>query len=80
MSLGKTLEEFAKRNRKISPYCAFQTLYLSLSAEDQKAIDTAIEKGIPQSLIVKALRKEGHKASSDTLRTHLKGDCRCPKS
>lgn len=80
MSLDKTLNELASRNRKIAPYCAFQMLYLSLSKEDQKAIDMAFEKGIPQSLIVKALRKEGHKASSDTLRTHAKGDCRCPKN
>lgn len=80
MSLGKTLEEFSKRNRKLSPYCAFQTLYLSLSDQDKKALDTAISNNMPQSIIVKALRKEGHKASSDTLRTHMKGECRCPKS
>lgn len=80
MSLEKTLEEFAKGNRRSGIYCAFQTLYLSLSKEDQKAIDTAISKNMPQSIIVKALRKEGHKASSDTFRTHLKGECRCPKN
>lgn len=79
MTLSKTLEEFSKRNRKTSPYCAFQTLYLSLNKEDQKALDAAFSINMPQSIIVKALRKEGHKASSDTLRTHLKGQCRCPK-
>lgn len=80
MSLEKTLQEFAKGSRRTSVYCAFQSLYLSLSKEDQKALDTALSKSVPQNLIVKALRKEGHKASSDTLRAHIRGECRCPKN
>jgi hypothetical protein len=80
MSLEKTLEEFAKGNKRSSIYCAFQTLYLSLGKDDQKAIEAALAKNMPQNLIVKALRKEGHKASSDTLRAHIRGECRCPKS
>lgn len=79
MSLDKTINELANKTRKISPYCAFQMLYNSLPEQDKKALDAAIAKNLPQSLIVKALRKEGYKASSDTLRTHLKGDCRCPR-
>ena len=80
MALEETLKEFAERSRrKYTVHCAYQTLYLSLNKEDQKALDKAMKDGIPQSLIVSALRKEGHKASSDTMRTHVKGQCRCPK-
>jgi hypothetical protein len=44
MALSDTLDEFAKRTRKSSG-CAYMNLYLSLSKEDQKAIDKAWEKG-----------------------------------
>ena len=80
MSLGETLQEFSQNKRRMSPYCAFQMLYLSLGKEDQKALDAAFAKNMPQSLIIKALRKEGHKASTDTLRAHARGECRCPKN
>ena len=80
MSLEETLQEFAKGNRKASLYCAYQTLYLSLGKDDQKSLDAALARNIPQNLIVKALSKEGHKASSDTLRAHVRGECRCPKN
>lgn len=80
MSLEETIKEFSKTNRKISPFCAYQTLYMNLPKEDQKALDNALAKNIPQSIIIKALRKEGHKASTDTFRAHTKGECRCPKS
>lgn len=79
MSLENTLKELARGNRKITPYCAFWTLYLSLPKEDQKALDEAIAKKMPQNIVVRALRKEGHKASTDTFRAHVRGDCRCPK-
>jgi hypothetical protein len=78
MALSDTLDEFAKRSRKSSG-CAYMNLYSSLSKEDQKAIDKAWEKGIPVSLIVKALRQEGHKTSQDSFRAHRKGECPCPK-
>jgi hypothetical protein len=78
MALADTLDEFANRTRK-SNGCAYMALYNSLSKEDQKAIDKAWDKGIPVSLIVKALRQEGHKTSQDSFRAHRKGECKCPK-
>ena len=81
MSLDETIKEFAERSRrKNTPFCAYQMLYLSLNKEDQKALDNALANQIPQNLIISALRKEGHKASSDTFRAHVKGQCRCPKN
>lgn len=78
MGLGDTLDSMAGRARKSSG-CAYISLYNRLSKEDQKALDNAWEKGIPTSLIVKALRQEGHKTSNDSVRAHRKGECKCPK-
>ena len=80
MTLSDTLETYAKtRLRMPSEFCAYQELYNSLPLEDQKAIDKAISKNYPVNLIVKALRSEGHKTSSDSFRAHRSGQCRCPK-
>jgi hypothetical protein len=54
-------------------------MYDSLGKEDQKTLDEAWEKNYPVNLIVQALRSEGHKCSSDTIRIHRNGTCRCPK-
>ena len=78
MALGETLEAMANRARR-STGCAYMALYNTLSKEDQKAVDKAWERGIPLSLIVKALRLEGHKTSQDSLRAHRRGECKCPK-
>ena len=77
MALGETLDALATRARR-STECAYISLYNRLSKEDQKSLDKAWEKGIPTSLIVKALRQEGHKTSNDALRAHRKGECKCP--
>ena len=78
MALGETLDALATRARR-STECAYISLYNRLSKEEQKSLDKAWEKGIPTSLIVKALRQEGHKTSNDALRAHRKGECKCPK-
>jgi hypothetical protein len=78
MALADKLEELANRPRKSSG-CAYRSLYNSLPKKDQEALDKAWEKGIPMNLIVKALRQEGYKTSSDSMRAHRKGDCQCPK-
>lgn len=75
----KFSEMLAKRvSRRISEFCAYQQLYNSLSKEDQKALDEAWAKNYPTNLIVQALRSDGHKCSSDTIRLHRNGTCRCP--
>jgi hypothetical protein len=81
MSLSDRLEEMAKASRKVpSPYCAFQALYNSLPPADQKVIDGAVTKKFPVSLLVQALRAEGYKTSSDAVRIHLSGQCKCLKN
>jgi hypothetical protein len=79
MTLGKTLEELSKGSKRTSIYCPYQTLYNSLSLEDKKALDTAWKINMPINIIVRALRQEGHKTSSDSVRAHANGQCKCPK-
>lgn len=79
MALEDTLNELTITTRR-SEYCAWQALMLRLSEKDKAAIDKAIERGVPFSVIIKALRKEGHSTSNDSLRQHMKGVCKCPKS
>jgi hypothetical protein len=80
MSLEQKLTELAQTStRKYTVFCAYQTLYMSLPDKDKKALDSAWEKNLPMNLIVRALRAEGHKTSSDTVRAHNSGTCRCPK-
>ena len=78
MSLSETLEVYAAKPIRTHG-CPYMNLYASLSKEDQKALDKAWEKNVPVSLIVKALRQEGHKTSNDSIRAHKKGECKCPK-
>lgn len=79
MALGQALEELSKGSKRASIYCPYQTLYNSLSPEDKKALDTAWKINMPINIIVRALRQEGHKTSSDSVRAHAKGQCKCPK-
>jgi hypothetical protein len=81
MGLENALQEIiSKRNiRRVGGVCTYQEMYDNLPADDQKALNQAWEKGYPVSLIVQALRADGHRCSADTIRLHRSGTCRCPK-
>jgi hypothetical protein len=72
------MEEILKSQKPIG-MCSYQALYESLPTLEQKALDSAIKLGYSQSVIIRALRAEGYKCSSDTMRAHFRGQCRCPK-
>ena len=78
MGLADRMEEILKSQKPVGA-CSYQALYDSLPTTEQKALDEAVKKGYSQSVIIRALREEGHKCSSDTMRAHFKGQCRCPK-
>lgn len=81
MALADKISEQVSARKKIRiGYCAYQTLYDSLSKEDQKAIDDAWEKGYSINIILSALRADGHKSSNESLRAHKNGTCKCQKS
>lgn len=81
MALDKAFEEIlaARKNGHTLIYCAYQTLYNNLPDNDKATLDKAWANDFPINLIVQALRKEGYKCSSDTIRLHRNGTCKCPK-
>jgi hypothetical protein len=81
MALENAFDEILSKRtiRRISGVCTYQEMYDKLTPSDKKTLDQAWEKGYPVNLIVQALRADGHKCSSDTIRLHRSGTCRCPK-
>lgn len=81
MNLEDALNEIiaSRKDNKSLIYCAYQTLYNSLSDADKATLDKAWANNYPMNLVVQALRKEGYKCSSDTIRIHRNGTCKCPK-
>jgi hypothetical protein len=81
MALNNAFQEIINKRTasRFAGVCVYQTMYDLLSKEDQKTLDEAWEKNYPVNLIVQALRSEGHKCSSDTIRIHRNGTCRCSK-
>ena len=79
MALADKLEEMYANRRRPSKFCAYISMYNNLSPENKKALDDAWAKGIPTNVIVAAIRAEGIKTSSDSVRNHKNGICKCPK-
>jgi hypothetical protein len=80
MGLKDRLAEIQTASSRIhNEYCAFQNMLLALNPEDKKAVDDAFARNIPTRLIIAARRKEGIKTSSDSMRLHRSGRCKCPK-
>ena len=81
MALENALQEIISKRtvRRSGGVCSYQEMYDNLPADDKKTLDEAWGKGYPVSLVVQALRADGHKCSADTIRLHRSGTCRCPK-
>ena len=79
MSLEKKLHELASKQRGFNEFCAYQVTLNSMSEKDRNALEEAWKKGYSANIIVKALRAEGYKATSESIRNHRRGVCRCPK-
>lgn len=81
MALENALKEIISKRtvRRSGGVCSYQEMYNTLNADDKKTLDEAWANGYPVSLVVQALRADGHKCSADTIRLHRSGTCRCPK-
>lgn len=76
----KINEQVLVRKKMRVGLCAYQSLYDSLSKDDQKALNDAWEKGYSVNIILSALRSDGHKSSNESIRAHKNGTCKCQKS
>ena len=79
MVIENRINELKISRQKPETFCAYQSLYDTLSKEDQKALDDAWAKGYSINLILTAIRSEGYKSSNESLRAHKNGACRCTK-
>ena len=79
MALADKLQELQNAQKRKTDLCPYQTMYNSLTVENQKALDEAWAKGLSANLILSALRSEGIKSSNESMRRHFKGLCACPK-
>jgi len=81
MALENALQEIISKRtvRRSGGVCSYQEMYNNLSVKDKETLDKAWADGYPVSLVVQALRADGHKCSADTIRLHRSGTCRCPK-
>ena len=79
MSLADRLTESASKRQKPDNYCAYQTMYEGLTADNRKALDEAWAKGYSANIVLMALRAEGIKSSHESIRAHKNGMCKCPK-
>lgn len=76
MALSDKLNDLTKKDPTV---CAYQSLFLGLSKEDQTALTEAWQKNIPARVVLQALRSEGYKTSNEAISNHRKGTCKCPK-
>lgn len=79
MALKDRFAELEKTKAKREDYCAYQSMYESLTPENKKALDDAWVRGFSANLVLSALRSEGIKSSNEAIRLHFKGLCKCPK-
>lgn len=57
--------------------CPVKNIYNQLNAEDQKALDKAIEKNISANGLLSALKLEGYSIAWTSINLHLKLKCKC---
>lgn len=74
MSLENSIEEARYKGDSL---CPFARLIDQLNDADKKALDSAINRRLPDVTLATALRKEGYKIAEISISQHRKGLCRC---
>lgn len=78
MSLKNTIEQFRwKQVDSGCPYANFLAALQNDDKEDAKALEDAVNKGLPATTICKALRAEGYRLAEISINEHRRGVCRC---
>ena len=62
---------------RIKDVCVVKALLERLDEKNRQALQSAIDKGVPNHIICKALRAEKLKMSEESLRLHKAGACKC---
>ena len=76
MSLEDKFEHY--RYKKLGHGCPYINFLESMTNnEDRKALEKAVNNGLPATTICKALRSEGYKLGEISINEHRRGVCRC---
>lgn len=76
MGLKDKIEQYRWKQIEVGcPYANF--LMTVVDKEDRKALEEAVNKGIPATTICKALRAEGYRLAEISINEHRRGVCRC---
>ena len=75
----KKLEESQPLKIKVKGLCYFGNFYSLLPKEDQKTLDSLIERGVSTRIIISLLLEEGYKVGVERLNDHRYNRCVCKK-
>lgn len=75
MSLEESIESV--RYSKETQPCPLMKVANQLNDADKKALQSALEKGLPDVTLANALRKEGFRISEISISQHRRAICRC---
>lgn len=73
MSLKDALEHAAPKKR--GPACSVCRLLEDLPEEDSVALQEALDAGLAESALTRAIRSEGHYVGKGAIGRHRRGDC-----
>ena len=62
---------------RVKDVCVVKALLERLDEKNRQALQTALDRGVPNHIICKALRAEKLKMSEESLRLHKAGACKC---
>jgi hypothetical protein len=73
MSLKDALNAAAPKKR--GPACSVCRLLQDLPSEDSQALQDALDAGLAESALTRAIRSEGHYVGKGAIGRHRRGDC-----
>ena len=72
-----SLKDNIKKHEFVIEKCPLGRLIDKLTPDDQTTLLEALNKGIPTTTLVSALREEGYKIGEPCFNVHRQGKCRC---
>ena len=76
MNLIGELENAHNYAAKRGPQCTVCRYYLTLTGEEQQALDAAFASNLMSTSITRALNNAGNHFGTNTVNRHRKGECR----
>ena len=75
----KRLEVEQPMKLKEAGLCHFASFYSRLPKDDQKTLDSLVERGVSSVIIIRLLAEEGYKTGVERFNDHRHNRCVCKK-